>query len=187
MRHRNPLSPLSPYCPCTPAPEFPLFGSHAQAQPPAVIHQARRASVLPSVVRLKVRKTEREASRLSRFPQSDHSATGTQYILFPTAHSANSLRERNRKTLAANRVPGFTRRMTVADIGGSKLSASLTRQNRRRPAVPCFVNLGRVARPPVPSPLVPQAAAETVPVSALFELQPGYRQAAVFRAVEVRP
>jgi hypothetical protein len=98
-----------------------------------------------------------------------------------------SFRERNRKTLAANRVARFTHRMSGANNAGSKLSAFITRQNRRRPAVPCF-ELGKEGQTPsVASSPVPQAAADTVPVSAPSSFPLGLRQAAAFRRVEVRP
>src|ERR1039458_1263473 len=101
------------------------------------------------------------------------------------ADARQSLRERNGKTLAANRVLRFSQRMSGTDIAGSKLSASMTRQNGRRQAVPCFV-LGKDGQPPsFASSLCPQAAADTVPVSAPSASPPGFRQSVVFRRVEV--
>lgn len=161
--------------------------SQHQAQPAAVFHRARRLSILPSAVLLRDRKAGRRASRLSRFPQPDHSATKTHNIFFPTARVPESLRSRIRKTLAVNRVPRFTHRMRVPNNAASKLSASLTRQHRKRQAVPCVDNLARVAKPPVASPLVPHAATDTLRVSAPSASPPCFCQPVISRGVEVRP
>ena len=137
-------------------------------QPPPCFSRARRESALPLDVAGNPKASPRNGLTFSSL-------------------TAKSFRRRNAKSLAANRVPRFTRRMSGANNAGSKLSAVRPRQNRRRRAVPCFDNLARWAKPPVASPLVPQAATETVPVSAPFGLSCGVRHAAVSRPVEVRP
>ena len=147
----------------------PSFCSYRpRLQPPPCFSRARRESALPLDVAGNPKASPRNGLTFSSL-------------------TAKSFRRRNAKSLAANRVPRFTRRMSGANNAGSKLSAVRPRQNRRRRAVPCFDNLARWAKPPVASPLVPQAATETVPVSAPFGLSCGVRHAAVSRPVEVRP
>jgi hypothetical protein len=148
----------------------PSFCSYRpRLQPPPCFSRARRESALPP---LDVAGNPKASPR-----------NGLTF----SSLTAKSFRRRNAKSLAANRVPRFTRRMSGANNAGSKLSAVRPRQNRRRRAVPCFDNLARWAKPPVASPLVPQAATETVPVSAPFGLSCGVRHAAVSRPVKVRP
>lgn len=170
-------------CPGSPRPVSPLWSSHAEPIPPAVFHRARRLRILPSAVLLRDRKAGRRASRLSRFPQPDHSATETRSTFFPTAHRADTSRQPNRKMLAANRVAGFTRSMGGPNNAGSKLSACPTRQNGKRQAVSCF-ELGKEGQTPsVASSPVPQAAADTLRVSASSASPPGFRQPVCFCVV----
>jgi len=177
--NRRALRPPPPSLPVSPVLQTNLC-------PPPVFLQARRFSAAPFVVDIGVRKPERGALRPSPFPQFDYSATGTPRPVFSTAPDADSLRGRNRKTLAAPVILELHHRMSGADSAGSKLSAWNTRQHWRRQAVPSVDNLARVAEPPVASPWCRAAAAETVPVSAPFGLLRAARKAAAFGQFEVR-
>jgi hypothetical protein len=104
----------------------------------------------------------------------DHSPSETHHIFFPTARAPISSRRRSRKPLAATVILRFSQRMSGDDSAGSKLSASMTRQHGRRIGVSCVDNLARRGSPSVASFPVPQAAAETVPVSAPFGFARGW-------------
>jgi hypothetical protein len=164
IHHSDPRGSLMPHR--NSAPSF--LSCCPSPQPPPCFSRARCESALPLDVAGNPKASPRNGLTFSSL-------------------TVKSFRRRNAKSLAANRVPRFTRRMSGANNAGSKLSAVRPRQNRRRRAVPCFDNLARWAKPPVASPLVPQAATETVPVSAPFGLSCGVRHAAVSRPVEVRP
>jgi hypothetical protein len=104
-----------------------------------------------------------------------------------SAYARQSLCERNGKRLAANRCLRFSLCMSGTDSAGSKLSAFITRQSGNRPNAGFLIELGKGGTP-VASPMCRlRRHAETVPVSAPFGLPPGFRQAAAFRPVEVRP
>jgi hypothetical protein len=96
-------------------------------------------------------------------------------------------RIRNANLFAANQILDSTRRMVDALIGGSKLCACATRHaTGKLPSAFSVAQLGkgRAFGPPrcIPS-HVPQAAADTVPVSAPF----GSIRVVAFRAWEKRP
>jgi hypothetical protein len=91
-----------------------------------------------------------------------------------------SLRQRNAKSLAVAPILGFHPIMSAANNSRSKLSALITRQRRKRQGVPSVDNLARWAEPPVASPLVPQAAADTLRVSGPSASPPAFPRAASF-------
>jgi hypothetical protein len=142
---------------------------------------------------------DRRSDKKSRRTASGFLAAGQRNT--PTC-ARYSLRERNGKTLVANQRCRFTYRMSGPNNAGSKLSASMTRQDRKRRAVP-YLELGKVGKAPrcIP-PSCRKAAPDTVPVfapcyrkelrrgkpvSAPSASPPGFRQAGAFRCVEVRP
>jgi len=96
-------------------------------------------------------------------------------------------RAKHGKVLAANQILDSTWQMIRADNGSSKLCACATRHaTRHRPSDGAVAQLGkgRCFAPPrcIPS-RMPQAATETVPVSAPF----GFAGVAAFRSWGVRP
>jgi hypothetical protein len=99
-------------------------------------------------------------------------------------YARQSLRERNGKTLAANLILRFPRRMSAPNNTGSKLSACPTRQERERPSAVSSLELGKEGvTPSVASSPVPRAAADTVPVS----VPSGFSGVVAPRLFEVRP
>jgi hypothetical protein len=80
-------------------------------------------------------------------------------------------RERNTNLFAENQILDSTRRMSTADKPGSKLSASMTRQQGRRVVAFPVEHLGKGVEPPLHPPCRFARHAETVPVSAPFGLR----------------